>query len=90
MVIAALLMDIIVLVFAKTNYLVKPDLSRTVGELNMLMVEQIMPFYAVVHGHASCWKGDANFRSQILRKIYFYIIANQIILQALLLSYREK
>ena len=27
-------------------------------------MDQIMPFLAVVRCHASCWKGDANFRSQ--------------------------
>ena len=44
----------------------KPIQSHLVCEYEYMMESQKMPFLAVVRGHASCWKGDANFRSQFV------------------------
>ena len=44
------------------------------------IVDKIMPRLPVIRRHASGWKGDANFRSQIWRfeKKYLYIIPSKL------------
>ena len=35
------------------------------SEFERTIVDKIMPFITVIRRYASCWKGGANFRSQI-------------------------